>query len=188
MSAGATPSNRADAPEPQAPDPTVAAVEVRDEPFDSPVAQRLIAELNAELERAYPPEQRFHSLAPEEVAEGAGAFVVAWLEEAPAGCGAVRLISPQDGPLAGGGAVAELKRMYVRPPLRGRGLARPILSTLEDRAATLGARTIVLETGIYQPAAIGLYESAGYARIPCFGAYAASPTSVCYEKRLGGVW
>jgi putative acetyltransferase len=156
----------------------VAAVEVRDEPLDSPVAQQLIAELNAELERAYPPEQRFHSLAAEEVAEGAGAFVVAWLEGAPAGCGAVRLISP---------GRAELKRMYVRPGVRGRGLARPILSTLEDRAAALGARSIVLETGIYQPAAIGLYESAGYARIPCFGAYAASPTSVCYEKRLPGV-
>jgi len=75
--------------------------------------------------------------------------------------------------------------MYVRPPHRGRGLARPILNTLEDRAAALGAKTVVLETGIYQPAAVGLYESAGYARVPCFGAYTASATSVCYEKRLG---
>jgi putative acetyltransferase len=149
---------------------------VRPEPLDSPTAQELIAELNAELSRAYPPEQRFHSLAATEVAEGAGAFVVAWLDGKPAGCGAVRLPSPDR---------AELKRMYVRPPHRGRGLAKAILTTLEDRAAALGAKTVVLETGIYQPAAIGLYESAGYAKVPCFGGYAASPTSICYEKRLG---
>jgi putative acetyltransferase len=153
----------------------VPTVEVRPEPLESPVAQRLIADLNAELSRDYPPEQRFHSLAPEEVAEGAGAFVVAWVDADPVGCGAVRLLSPDR---------AELKRMYVAPSHRGRGLARPILNTLEDRAAALGARTVVLETGIYQPAAIALYESSGYARIPCFGGYAASATSVCYEKAL----
>jgi len=111
------------------------AVEVRTEPLGSPVAQRLIAELNAELSRDYPPAQRFHSLAAEEVAEGAGAFLVVWLE---------------------------------------------------DRATALGATRVVLETGDKAQAALGLYESAGYARIPCFGAYAASPTSICFEKRLSG--
>jgi len=151
------------------------AVEVRPEPLDSPVARRLIAELNAELSRDYPPAQRFHSLGAEEVAEGAGAFLVAWLDGAPAGCGAVRMLAPD---------VAELKRMYVVPVSRGRGLSRAILSTLEDRAAALGATRVVLETGDKAFAALGLYESAGYARIPCFGAYAASPTSVCFEKRL----
>lgn len=153
------------------------ALEIRSEPLDSPVAQQLIAELNAELSREYPPDQRFHSLAAAEVSERAGAFVVAWLDGAPVGCGAVRLISP---------GRAELKRMYVRPPHRGRGLARPILETLEDRAAALGATTVVLETGIYQHAAIALYESSGYANVPRFGAYAASSTSVCYQKGLMG--
>jgi len=150
-------------------------MEVRPEPLDSPVALELIAALNEELSRDYPPAQRFHSLAAEEVADGAGAFLVAWLDGAPAGCGAVRLISP---------GVAELKRMYVVPTHRGRGLSRMILDTLEDRAATLGATRVVLETGTKARAALGLYESAGYARIPCFGAYAASPTSVCFEKKL----
>jgi putative acetyltransferase len=154
---------------------------LRDEPLDSPVAQQLIAELNAELSRDYKPEERFHSLAAEEVAEGAGAFVVAWLDGEPAGCGAVRMLSDAG---AEGGAVAELKRMYVRPFLRGRGLSRRILSELEARAATLGATRVVLETGIYQPAAIALYESSSYAKIPPFGPYVASPTSVCYEKGL----
>jgi putative acetyltransferase len=151
------------------------AVEVRPEPLESPLARQLIAELNAELSRDYPPAQRFHSLAAEEVAEGTGAFLVVWLDGAPAGCGAVRMLSAD---------VAELKRMYVVPGARGRGLSKAILSTLEDRAAALGATRVVLETGDKAFAALHLYESAGYKRIPCFGAYAASPTSVCFEKDL----
>jgi putative acetyltransferase len=160
------------------------APEIRPEPLDSPVARELIAELNAELSRNYTPEQRFHSLATEEVAEGAGAFLVAWVDGEPVGCGAVRML-PAAETAAWPGPVAELKRMYVRPSHRARGLARPILKTLEDRAAELGAARVVLETGVHQHAAIALYESSGYSRVPCFGAYAASPTSVCYEKRLG---
>ena len=158
--------------------PRADAVEVRSEPLDSPVAQRLIAELNAELSRDYPPAQRFHSLGAEEVAEGAGAFLVAWVDSEPAGCGAVRMLSPDR---------AELKRMYVAPAHRGRGLSRAILRSLEARAAELGATQIVLETGDKALAALGLYESAGYTRIPCFGAYAASPTSICFGKHLGRV-
>jgi len=161
-----------------------ARLEVRDEPLDSRVAQQLIAELNAELSRDYKPEERFHSLAAKEVAEGAGAFLVAWLDGASAGCGAARLL-PAAETTAWPGPVAELKRMYVRPAFRGRGVSRRILSELEVRAVALGATRVVLETGIYQPAAIALYESSGYANVPRFGAYAASPTSVCYEKRLG---
>jgi putative acetyltransferase len=159
----------------------MSGVEVRPEPLDSPVALELIAALNAELSRDYPPSQRFHSLAADEVAEGAGAFLVAWLGGAPAGCGAVRML-PADGPL--GGAVAELKRMYVVPAARGRGLSRAILSDLETRAMALGATRVVLETGDKALAALALYRSAGYARIPPFGAYAASPSSICFEKRL----
>jgi putative acetyltransferase len=158
-----------------APDQATSGVEVRPEPLDSPVALELIAALNEELSRDYPPSQRFHSLAAAEVAEGTGAFVVAWLDGAPAGCGAVRVISP---------GVAELKRMYVVPTRRGRGLSRAILSELETRATALGATRVVLETGDKAHAALGLYESAGFTRIPCFGAYAASPTSVCFEKRF----
>jgi putative acetyltransferase len=157
-------------------------VEIRPEPLDSPVALQLISELNAELSRDYPPAQRFHSLAASEVAEGTGAFLVVWLDGAPAGCGAVRMLPESAG--AGPGAVAELKRMYVVPAARGRGLSRTILGALEARAGALGATRAVLETGDKALAALGLYQSAGYSRIPCFGAYAASPTSICFEKRL----
>jgi putative acetyltransferase len=150
-------------------------VEVRPEPLDSPVAQRLIAELNAELSAVYPPAQRFHELPAEDVDTGRGRFVVVWRDGAPAGCGAVRLR---------GGDQAELKRMYVVPDARGQGLSRAILAALEDEAASLGANSLVLETGDKQLPALGLYESSGYRRVPCFGAYAASPTSICLEKRL----
>jgi GNAT superfamily N-acetyltransferase len=159
-----------------------AGAEIRPEPLDSPVALRLISELNAELSRDYPPAQRFHSLDASEVAEGTGAFLVVWLDGAPAGCGAVRMLPDGDG--AGPGAVAELKRMYVAPACRGRGLSRVVLGELEARAAALGATRAVLETGDKAFAALGLYESSGYIRVPCFGPYAASPTSVCFEKRL----
>jgi GNAT superfamily N-acetyltransferase len=150
-------------------------VKVRSEPIDSPVAQRLIGELNEELSVVYPPAQRFHELPAEDVDTGRGRFVVVWLDGAPVGCGAVRMR---------GGDQAELKRMYVVPSARGQGLSKAILTALEGEAASLGAAGIVLETGDRQLAALGLYESSGYRRIPCFGAYAASPTSICLEKRL----
>jgi putative acetyltransferase len=151
-------------------------VQVREEPIGSPIARTLIAELDAELSRHYPPAQRFHDLPATDVAEGRGRFLVAWLDDAPVGCGAVRMLSA---------SAAELKRMYVVPDARGRGLSRAILAALEAEAAHLGATTVVLETGDQQHAALGLYQSAGFVRRPCFGAYAASPSSVCLQKRLG---
>jgi putative acetyltransferase len=74
--------------------------------------------------------------------------------------------------------------MYVVPAVRGRGVSRAILSELETRASALGATRVVLETGDKADAALSLYESTGYLRIPCFGANAASRTSICFEKRL----
>jgi GNAT superfamily N-acetyltransferase len=85
--------------------------------------------------------------------------------------------------LIGQGA-AEVKRMFVRPAARGRGISRLILTALEDEARTLGASRMVLETGDRQLPAIGLYEGAGYVRCERFGEYVDSPLSVCMEKRL----
>jgi putative acetyltransferase len=79
---------------------------------------------------------------------------------------------------------AELKRMYVVPELRGRGLGRRILVELEAEARRLGYRGIVLETGDLQPEALGLYESSGYERIPCYPPYDSRALSLCFEKRL----
>jgi GNAT superfamily N-acetyltransferase len=78
----------------------------------------------------------------------------------------------------------ELKRMYVVPELRGRGLGRRLLDELEAEARRLGYRGVVLETGDLQPQALGLYRSFGYERIPCYPPYDSRTLSLCFEKRL----
>lgn len=83
-----------------------------------------------------------------------------------------------------GDGSAELKRMFVHPDARGRGLAAGLLGAVEAEAASTGVSTVQLETGPLQHAAIALYESRGYARIPNFGEYVGDPHSVCYAKTL----
>ncbi|WP_241828073.1 GNAT family N-acetyltransferase [Actinopolymorpha singaporensis] len=79
---------------------------------------------------------------------------------------------------------AEVKRMYVAPEARGRGLARRMLAALERDAAAAGKTRMVLETGLGQPEAITLYLSAGYAPIPSFGLHRDSPGNRCYARSL----
>jgi putative acetyltransferase len=151
-------------------------VTVDPEPFESPDARRLIAALDAHLASRYPPEQRFGpNLKPAHLGPGLGTFVIARTDGRAIGCGALRLLDE---------TTAEVKRMYVEPELRGQGISREILNHLESAAATLGAHRLVLETGVYQEEAIGLYLQAGFTLIDCWGEYSTSPTSVCYEKQL----
>ncbi len=146
------------------------------EPFDSPDARRLIAALDAHLSSRYSPEQRFGpNLKPEQLAQGLGTFVVARIDGRAVGCGAIRLLDE---------TTVEVKRMYVEPELRGHGVAKEILAHLEGAGQELGARRSVLETGIYQDEAVGLYRRAGYTQVDCWGEYAAAPTSVCFEKTI----
>ena len=70
------------------------------------------------------------------------------------------------------------------PSSAGRGLARRILAELENTAVAAGHDLIVLETGLMQPEAIGLYESSGYLPIAGFGHYADSELNRCFAKRL----
>ena len=94
------------------------------------------------------------------------------------GCGAVLRIEPN---------VAEIKRMYVAPSARGRGVGRQILNELEAIARQLGAARLVLETGVRQPEARALYDRAGFTEIPLFGDYVDTPhpeLSVCMAKDL----
>lgn len=144
---------------------------------DDPVgatARKLIQELCAELAVRYgtPPSP----FSPSEAAAERNAFLVAWLDGQPIGCGAVRRIDD---------ATAEIKRMYVAPAGRRQGIARCILLELERRALGFGYRTIRLETGTGQPEAQRLYESLGYRRIAAFGPYAGNAQSVCFEKTVG---
>ncbi len=102
-------------------------------------------------------------------------LVIAWIEGRPLGSGAIIPFAPD---------VAEVKRIYVAPEVRGRGVGRHILEELESLACAMGFWTLRLETGIGQPEAIRLYERAGFARFPCWGKFAADPLCLCYEKRL----
>ena len=140
-------------------------------------SRALIEALNAELGALYsePGATHFH-LDPEEVADGRGAFLVAYGEGGAVGCGALRLLDAE---------TAELKRMYVSPGLRGRGLGRRLVAALEAEARALGVRRLVLETGVRQAAALALYRATGFHPIPLFGEYCLSPeTSVCLGKDL----
>ncbi|MDG4805720.1 GNAT family N-acetyltransferase [Micromonospora sp. WMMD1120] len=78
----------------------------------------------------------------------------------------------------------EVKRMYVRPAYRGRGIARQLLAALEECAFRQRHTVVCLETGTYLPAAIALYTSCGYDRVPVYGEYVGNPYSVCFAKRL----
>jgi putative acetyltransferase len=80
--------------------------------------------------------------------------------------------------------LAELKRMYVRPAFRGRGIARQLIVAIEEEALAAGRPVIRLHTGDYLSAAIALYQSSGYHQIPAYGPYVGDPYSVCFEKRL----
>jgi ribosomal protein S18 acetylase RimI-like enzyme len=70
--------------------------------------------------------------------------------------------------------------MYVRPALRG--IARQLILAIEEEAMAAGRPVIRLETGRHLPAAIALYQSAGYHEVP-----AAAGHSVCFEKRLAAL-
>lgn len=145
--------------------------------FESPKqadAIALIAELDAYQSTLYPPESH-HALDLAAVTQQEVLFVMARDEAGHAvGCGAV-VLSEEYG---------ELKRMYVRPAQRGLGLAKRILQTLEAAAMESACRMMKLESGPYQPEALGLYARFGYERCGPFGAYTNDPLSVFMEKQL----
>jgi GNAT superfamily N-acetyltransferase len=156
---------------------SVESLDIRHCTLASPDAARLIAALNAELTTTFPEPGATHfSLSDTQVVSGQGAFLVAYLDDVAVGCGAVRRLDD---------ATAEIKRMYVDPTVRGRGIGRALVEALEREARLAGVTRIALETGTRLPPAITLYEAMGYARIPLFGEYLSSPdTSLCFGKSL----
>ncbi len=79
---------------------------------------------------------------------------------------------------------AEIKRMFVQPARRGRGIAKMILAELEAWASELHFSECILETGWKQPEAIALYRKSGYETIPNYGQYAGVENSVCMKKLI----
>jgi len=167
-------------------------ITVTAEPYDGELAGRLVAALIAEINERYADEvqqwteaeQKEDAIAylaevePDLVRPPHGAFLVAWLDGGPAGCGALK-------PLDSDPSVGEIKRMYTLPEARRRGVSRILLTHLEAAAVDLGYRRIQLETGTEQPEAIGLYESHGWHRIEPYGRYRDTPSSVCLAKAVG---
>ncbi len=96
-------------------------------------------------------------LDPEEMGPPGGVYLVGWAGGRTVAGGGLRTIGP---------GVGEIKRMYVTPSWRGRGVARRLLGALEDAARSLGLDRVRLDTGSRQPEARRLYETAGYASIP----------------------
>ncbi len=147
-------------------------ITVSSERPDAPDAFALIGELEDELAAAYAVESRHGYSVDKLIARGVE-FFVARVDGQPAGCGGIEIVGAEYG---------ELKRMFVRPSFRGRGISKAILDHLLGVARKRGVPVVRLETGIHQRAAIALYEAAGFYRIPPFGPYHADPVSLCYER------
>ena len=137
--------------------------------------QRLAAAQQAELRARYDGGQEPGT--PPSAADVAVVLVARDPAGEAVACGALR-------PLGDG--VAEVKRRYVVPAWRGRGVAKVVLAGLEAAARDRGWTTLRLETGPRQPEAVALYEGAGYRPIGAFGAYAAADAedSLFYERVL----
>jgi len=138
-------------------------------------AQHLFGEIGKEMTTLYG-EDVGGDFVVDDVQGGRGLFIIAYTADGEAiGCGALRPVTQTQ---------AEVKRVYVRPQGRGKGIAKGIMDVIEQHALDLGYTHIKLETGTLQPAAVHIYETRGYERIPCYGKYADDPLSVCFEKAL----
>ncbi len=155
----------------------------RSVPYDHPDVLALISEVQAEYVRRYGGEDTT-PLHETMFVPPDGLFFVGYAEDRPAAMGGWRRHDEErDGPVPGK-LPAELKRMYVAPWARGRGLARALLVEIERTSSAAGCDFMVLEAGRNQPEALALYRSAGYADIAPYGHYSWSDLSVHLGKPL----
>jgi GNAT superfamily N-acetyltransferase len=142
----------------------VSGLEIRSALFADEVSARLIEGALAELSERYGGDGDSTPIDGNEFSRPGGDFVIALLDGEPVGCGGWRTLGSDE-------TIAEIKRMYVIPQARGRGIAMAVLRALEESARSAGKKQIWLETGDQQPEAIALYQKAGYERITDFGYY-----------------
>lgn len=139
---------------------------------DQPEVIALIEELDAYQKPLYPPESH-HGIDIRALSRENVLFAVVRTATGEAiACGAIVLQLEY----------GELKRMFTRPALRGRGVARALLAFLESEAQARGCNRFMLETGHLQPEALALYERCGYERRGPFGEYVEDPHSVFMAK------
>ncbi len=101
--------------------------------------------------------------------------VLVYIDTIVTGCGAFKPYNEK---------IVEIKRMFVLPGARRKGIAAKILIELESWAAALHFNGCILETGLKQPEAIQLYEKSGYKKIENYGQYADVKNSVCMKKEI----
>jgi GNAT superfamily N-acetyltransferase len=142
--------------------------------YDDPVAQELIGRVQQEYVQRYGGPDA-SPVTPGEFTPPTGVFLVAEIDGVPAGTGAWRTL---------GDGRAEMKRVYVEPAFRRRGLAHVLVEALEADAARAGVHSLVLNTGPEQPEALALYALMGYTPVPGFGVYACHPDAVFLGKDL----
>lgn len=143
----------------------------------SPAALSLLAQSDAYMAALYPSESN-HLEDPQSLAQPQVRFIGVWLAEWLAGCAAVKVVEDDDG------LYGEIKRVFVQPQFRGRGISKLLMEELESHLRAQGIELARLETGVHQPEALKLYETLGYDRRAPFGSYAEDPLSVFMEKRL----
>lgn len=105
-----------------------------------------------------------------------GCRVVAYEDGQPAGCGAWKKIDD---------ATFEVKRIYIAPEFRRKGIASAIISALEQDAAKHGFTKVILETAPMTGDSAALYRKLGYHEIPYYGSPAGAENCLCFEKNLG---
>ncbi len=142
--------------------------------IDHPDLLALVAALDGELEEFDGEDHAFYSQF--NGLDKLMVALVAYNDATPVGCGGLKAFD--DGS-------AEIKRMYVPPAHRREQIAARLLAALEQHAQQLGYSRCILETGVRQTAAVGLYERNGYTRINNYAQYEGVQDSVCYEKALG---
>ncbi|MDO9409791.1 GNAT family N-acetyltransferase [Patulibacter sp.] len=155
----------------------------RVERADAEPGATLLREFLAELEERYGPAPADApagpTATPDELAPPHGTFLVGRLGDEPVACGGCKRLFGEDHP---NGPTAEVKRMYVRPSGRGRGVARALLAELERAAVRAGHRRVRLDTGAAQPDARHVYLTSGYREIPD---YNGNPRAAFwFEKEL----
>ena len=135
--------------------------------------KKLISKLDKYLSIVNGEQDAFY--APNNVLDPLDTAVIAYYNNKPVGCGCFKRYDEDS---------VEIKRMYVDPDLRGRGIASTILNELEKWAKENGFKYTVLETGLKLDDANALYRKQGYEVIENYGQYAGITSSVCMKKTL----
>lgn len=154
----------------KSPKMTLGSIEIKLSEPNSAEANALINELSETLAKITGRDGR-DSFSSSDVTVPRSLFLIAYQDEQPVGCGALRPVNDE---------TCEIKRMYTRE--QNKGVGQRILAELEKGARDLKYKKIILETGIQNETAINFYLRNGYSICEKFGKYVGRPECVCFDK------